>query len=100
MEAPVFEVNNIFKSFELLLTKRISAVAHQEIDADPFIKKQGYTDIEKLQPAIKSKPYFLMLSHQFVDKHPQLAQQLWDRIGEIRDNKTREISPKYKYNLE
>jgi len=99
MGIPVTEMDNTTESFTMLLKKRFSGVANQNIDADPFIAAQGYTNIEKVLPAIKSKPYFLMLGHGFVAEHPQIAQKLWDRIGKIRDKKTGEILKKYKYSL-
>ena len=95
----VEEVKTTSQNFSKLILKRISGVAHQDIDADPLIAAKGYTNIEKLLPAIKSKPYFLMLGHEFVAEHPLIAEKLWNRIGEIRDRKTKDILHKYKYDM-
>jgi len=100
MGVGVSEVSSTVQNFKMLQLKRISGVANQNIDADPLIKAYGYTNIEKLLPAIKSKSYFLMLGHDFVKKYPIISQKLWDRIGIIRESKTKEILHKYKYKLD
>ncbi|NQY94877.1 MAG: transporter substrate-binding domain-containing protein [Campylobacteraceae bacterium] len=100
MGIPVSEVSSTIQNFKMLQLKRISGVANQNIDADPLIEAYGYTNIEKLLPAIKSKPYFLMLGHRFVEKYPLVSKKLWNRIGEIREQKTKEILHKYKYKLD
>ncbi len=100
MGVSVSEVSSTVQNFKMLQLKRISGIANQNIDADPLIKAYGYTNVEKLLPAIKSKPYFLMLGHKFVEKYPVVSKKLWNRIGEIREQKTKEISHKYKYKLD
>jgi len=100
MGVSVSEVSSTIQSFKMLQLKRISGIANQNIDADPLIEAYGYSNIEKLLPAIKSKPYFLMLGHKFVEKYPIVSKKLWNRIGEIREQKTKEISHKYRYKLD
>jgi len=100
MGVSVSEVSSTIQNFKMLQLKRISGIANQNIDADPLIKAYGYTNIEKLLPAIKSKSYFLMLGHKFVEKYPTVSKKLWNRIGEIREQKTKEIFHKYKYKLD
>jgi len=48
-----------------------------------------------MHPPLATKPYYLMLSHQFVGNHPEMAQQIWDTIKIIRETKFNEIVLKY-----
>jgi signal transduction histidine kinase/DNA-binding NarL/FixJ family response regulator len=45
--------------------------------------------VEKIPTPIEEKPYYLMLSHKFVKEHPQLAEQIWDEIGRLREEKSK-----------
>lgn len=59
------------------------------------IAPEKFKRIVKVTPPIKTKPYYLMLSHQFVKKHPQLAEKIWDTIEIIRESQFDRISAKY-----
>lgn len=87
------------KGTEILLKKlesnRISAYAGQDVTIDYFISKLKLKDIIKIEPAINSKDYFLVLSRNFVHENPQLAEKIWDKIGEIREKVTAEKLPLY-----
>lgn len=37
----------------------------------------------RLEPEIAEKAYYLMLSHQFYDAHPDIAEAIWDGIAAI-----------------
>ncbi len=95
MGVKVDEVNSERKAFAILILNRIAAVAAQGTTADPLIKEKGYSTIEKLEPPLKSKPYFLMLNHQFVGNHPDVAERLWNAIGQVREQVVQDVSGKY-----
>lgn len=95
MGVKVDEVNSERKAFAMLILNRIVAVAAQGTTADPLIKEKGYSTIEKLEPPLKSKPYFLMLSHQFVGNHPDVAERLWNAIGQVREQVDQDVAGKY-----
>jgi polar amino acid transport system substrate-binding protein len=95
MGAAVEEARSTEQNFSKLKRGRIAAVAHQESVADPYLQSAGIPQIEKVYPPLSTKHYFVMLSHNFVAKHPEPANRLWARIGEIRDSKTREVLPQY-----
>jgi polar amino acid transport system substrate-binding protein len=40
--------------------------------------------IEKMSPPLVTKPYYLMLSHQFVRDNPKLADRIWQLVREVR----------------
>ncbi|MFC4161188.1 substrate-binding periplasmic protein [Chitinimonas lacunae] len=71
-----------------LLAGRVSAVALQTQEADNTIA--GSTEfrdkVEKVSPPLSEKPYFLMLSKQFVAKHPDFARQVWDTVAQVRES--------------
>ena len=43
-----------------------------------------FSTIRKVYPPVAEKAFFLLLSHAFVEKHPTLANQIWDTIAEIK----------------
>jgi len=94
----VYEAATVKQLMQLLQKNRLSGVATFEVVGDAFLRKfaDQYPNIVKLQPAFKSKAYFLMLSHQFVRANPELAKDIWRSIGEIRESdEFREILDKY-----
>ncbi len=95
MNLKVIEGNSAGHNLKKLMLNRISATAEQDNIADPIIRTMAYDNIEKLTPALKSKAYYLVFSHHFYRTHPELAEQLWDKIGEIREQITRETSVQY-----
>jgi len=84
----VHELNDTTKCMELLNNGRVSAVAALELAGDSILRKKDkqLKSIVKLQPVLKRKVYHLMLSHQFVKRHPQLAEKIWDTIKKIRES--------------
>lgn len=74
-----------------LLEKRVTATVELgswvdiEMSADP----EKYGAVEKILAPIEEKPYYLMLSHKFVREHPELAEQIWDEIGRLREEKSK-----------
>ncbi len=95
MGVPVEEARNTEKNFEKLKLGRISAVAAQDEMADPYLLKIGMTQVEKLPKPLVAKDYYLIFGQDFYGKNSPTIEKLWDKIGEIRDRKSREILPKY-----
>ena len=75
-------------SLELLLQGRVEGFICLESVFDSYIKSRPkhYSDIRKHAPLIWEKPYYLMLSHKFVEEHPQVANDIWETIKEIRQS--------------
>ncbi|MBI9092575.1 MAG: transporter substrate-binding domain-containing protein [Desulfobacterium sp.] len=82
-ESPSTEID-----FKKLMGKRLQAVAAIESNGDYFLTKNSEfsENIEKMKPLIVEKPYYFMLSHQFYDKNPGMAEKIFDTIAEIREN--------------
>lgn len=66
-----------------LVEGRIAAHVDLETMADPAIASQEAfaTAVEKLHPPFRTKPYFLIFSHQFYEARPDLAERIWDGIA-------------------
>jgi len=85
-------------NLERLILKRVDAIALQDVTADNILSTQSsplFKNIEKRYPPFATKPYYLMLSHEFVNQHPKLAQKIWETIKIIRESKFDEIALKY-----
>jgi polar amino acid transport system substrate-binding protein len=91
----VEEAKTTEQNFEKLRLGRIVGYATQDITADRIVESGEYGEIVKVPIPLVTKDYFLMFSHQFVEQHPDIAEQLWKKIGELRDTVTKEAAPKY-----
>ena len=78
-----------------MLKSRKPVIAVQDTMAQQFLSVQGITNIEQVNPAIKTKDYFLVLSEQFLEANPQTAKDIWDQIEVVRDSITRQAGPNY-----
>jgi polar amino acid transport system substrate-binding protein len=87
--AKVEESPATLNDFQKLNAGRLAAVAALEGAGDFELRKHPELakTIEKFKPPIKTKPYYVMVSHQFNAKNPGLAQKIWDEIAKIRDSK-------------
>ncbi|WP_028864022.1 substrate-binding periplasmic protein [Psychromonas aquimarina] len=84
-------------TFEMLVRRRVAGIVVQEVTGDAILQAypEDYQQVVKVTPVVAVKPYYLMLSHGFVHKHPQLAQQIWDTLRVIRETQFYEIALKY-----
>lgn len=73
-----------------LVAGRIAAYAELENMAAAAIASDpaAYSDVVKLQPPLITKPYYLLLSHAFVDRDPALAEAVFDTIAQINADPT------------
>ncbi len=95
MGVKVYEVDLTKTGFSILSKGRVAAYAIHGETGDAMISREGFSDIEKIDIPLKTKDYFLMLSHQFVSENPEIAEKIWSKIGEIRESRTKEIASKY-----
>jgi len=70
----------------MLRKERLYGVISLEeyIDVAISLNPEEFYNIEKVNPAFKRKEYYLMLSHEFVKKYPDLSQKIWKEIENIR----------------
>jgi len=76
-------------NLQKLMYQRIAATALRTGAADYAIATQlpFARNIEKLNPPLEFKPYFLALSKQLVKTKPELAKQIWQTIAVQRASK-------------
>ncbi len=80
-------------NFKKLAAGRIDAVATLDVIGDELLR--GYPGLEKVAPALTTKDYFVMVSHQYAGAHADLVEKLWHRIAVLRDSKGAELALKY-----
>lgn len=93
----VDESKSTQNAFNKLLKGRNIAVAAQDVTGDYLLSKysEKFHHIVKVSPPITTKPYYLMLSNQFIKKHPELSEKIWRTIATIREEELNELSAKY-----
>jgi polar amino acid transport system substrate-binding protein len=94
----VEEEASVASNLNKLAAGRISAYAEIESIAD-YIRdkeKSRYENIVKLQPPLREKFYYLLISKLFVEKNPQLTEQIWDAVRDVQQTDAyREMVGKY-----
>ena len=86
MGVPLQEVDSVSQNFLKLQLGRIEAVLAQNVTAYAVLQKQDrFKGISQLSIPFITKPYYLMLSHQFVKKHREVAEQIWKEIENVRE---------------
>lgn len=77
-------VNN----FEKLLAGRVGAVSALTLNGNNILAKQSkYADkIDVIETPLVNKPYYLMLSKQFIAKEKATAEMIWNKIAEVRES--------------
>lgn len=81
-----------------LQVDRVAGMVDLEGITDPKLQlhKHEFTDIVKVSPPVKSKPYYLIFSHQFYSENTELAEAIWQEIKAIRSSdEYGNISKKY-----
>jgi polar amino acid transport system substrate-binding protein len=67
-----------------LLAGRVAAVALGGGDAVRLVRGKVAEQVEIVHTPLEQKPYYLMLSHAFVAKHPAQAERIWKAIEQVR----------------
>ena len=81
-----------------LIAKRIQGFANQESKIDPFLKNNPdiASKIKKIKIPLKTKPYYILFSHEFYKKNKELSNKLWDKLKQIdRSKNFANIKAKY-----
>ncbi len=84
----VLENNSTKANMDMLVAKRLSAVATFQFVGDALIDKNSkYINVVKMKIPLKSKPYFTIFSRQFVRDQPELTELIWLTISELGASK-------------
>ena len=89
------EAADTVTNFKKLASRRIAAVAQLEVAGDSVLGRGDFPTIEKAQPPLVTKDYFLMFSHQFYDSRRATAEKLWAKLAEMRERRAAAITAKY-----
>jgi len=98
MNVEIEKVATQWSNLSKLALGRIDGVAGLESMNDIVIKTnpEKFRSIVKIYPPIMRKPYYLMLSNNFVSENPELAEAIWDGIRNIRlSGEYEQITKKY-----
>jgi polar amino acid transport system substrate-binding protein len=82
MNLNILPLPNVEQAFNMLLAGRVSMVVTNSHND----KKVQNSDIRKLTPDVVNKPYYLMLSRQFHQQHPELASDIWQVSGKMQND--------------
>lgn len=93
----VVENNSTVANMEMLLAERVSGVAVFKSLGDAILKRDArYNPIVMLPKPLTSKPYYMVLSHQFQKQFPDLAEDIWATAAKIGpSDEYRKIIDKY-----
>ena len=82
----VVEEASVDTNLNKLAAGRISAYADMEKMVDNTLRKNNprYQAIEKLDPPLSEKVYYLLVSKTFADRHPQLTERIWDALRDAK----------------
>lgn len=98
MGVNVSEGKNQLDNLRRLITGRLDGVAALETMTDLYIlgNPEKFKAIVKLSPPLRTKPYYLILSHRFVKTNPKLASDIWNEFERMRvSGEFRNIAAKY-----
>ena len=79
-----------------LLINRIEAYAGESLFVDHLCEQAMFEGLEKLEPSIVRKDYFLVFSRGFYAHSGDTAPKLWQPIEEVRASRGSAIDKKYK----
>ncbi|MDM8523826.1 transporter substrate-binding domain-containing protein [Desulfococcaceae bacterium HSG8] len=93
----VIESDSSMSCLAKVMLKRVAAAALQTVTGDALFKTypERFRHLEKVSPPLSTKPQYLMLSHQFVIKNPEMAERIWNAIAAIRQEDLEEIALQY-----
>lgn len=93
----VISVRSSMQNLQLLAARRVHAVALQAVTGDFLLRKhpEELAGIQRVEPPLSTKPYYLMLSRQFHSANPELAERIWNAIGRLREEKMELLSDAY-----
>lgn len=87
LEGDLVEVNKDSQLIKLLLAGRIQGFIALDNMIDPKVKALPFANrirIEKVLPAVTTKPYYLAFSKKFYREHPDIAWKIWDQISQLK----------------
>jgi polar amino acid transport system substrate-binding protein len=81
--------------FQKMQLNRLAGLATLEVVGDYYVRQFPERGIVKVAVPLAKKEYYLLLSHQFFQKHPELSAKIWRALTVIRDQDADAILVKY-----
>lgn len=95
MGIQIEESHNTTFIFKKLQSGRVAGAAVQTLTGDALMATGQYPAIEKIERPLVTKPYYVLLSHQFVAENPEKAERLWQAIARLRETEMPRLVTKY-----
>jgi polar amino acid transport system substrate-binding protein len=88
MGVPVEEEMNHVANLHKLVAGRLDAYAELETHARPLLRsnKAEFGGIVELSPPVRTAAYYLMFSKIFYARAPEIAERIWNAIGEVNNS--------------
>lgn len=83
------------QNFVKMSIGRLSAAALHTVTGDRLLAGGDFPSIERVDPPVAVKDYYLVVGRGFVRDHPDLADRLWAEIAAIRDPMTERLMRVY-----
>ncbi|MBF0100940.1 MAG: transporter substrate-binding domain-containing protein [Desulfobacterales bacterium] len=98
MGLTVDESPSTLNDLRKMMKNRLDAVASLELTGEYYLKQypefQG--KIKKLSPPIVAKPYYIMISNQFIKKDAEFTEKIWNAAAELKESdEYKQIMKKY-----
>ncbi|WP_135077511.1 transporter substrate-binding domain-containing protein [Terasakiella sp. SH-1] len=96
--ATVEEATNSEKNISKLIVERLIAYADLENMVDHYLARnpEKAQQVEKVEPPLRTKPYYLIFSQEFYRRYPDFAENFWDEIARFKQtDEYRSLQEKY-----
>lgn len=70
-----------------VIAGRVAGAAMMDSDTSLIMRGPLAPKLEVVETPLIEKPYYLMLSHALVKARPELAEQIWKQVEEVRNSK-------------
>ncbi|WP_341913377.1 transporter substrate-binding domain-containing protein [Ferrovibrio terrae] len=91
----IVRIESSGQMFGMLALGRVDAVVILDILGDRQMAEQGGGRIEKVSPPVLVEDFHVPVSHRFYAANRDFTEQLWHRIGALRDATYSELTPVY-----
>lgn len=87
---------NSLSALRMLSAGRVEAAALQSVTGNYLLAtQQSFAEIQRLDPPIVDKAYFLIFSQSFYQRYPYLTEDLWNYLGDLRDTRMPGLIERY-----
>lgn len=84
------------QALKMVAVNRVKAAALQTVTGDALLRETPeLRGIVRLEPPIVSKPYYLVFSKRFTERHPKLVNEIWEALAVLRETRMPDLEQKY-----